>query len=253
MDRAQFLLPFTLQHLPHLPCPKCQVGQLTIDAKNFLQSETAASKKDREHDAWEPDWIHYVFSCVFDCSRKDCGNVVSCSGAGGVKIYGYVDEENDWVQDVEDYFYPRYFHPSLVLMDIPKKCPVSVGEHLRESFALFFSSPSAALNAARSAVESLLTELGVKRFEGGKGKRRSISLHRRIQLLPAKHKEVTELLLAVKWLGNAGSHDSDEIDQGDVRVAYDLLEHVLSELFEGKGKKLKAIAKKVNAKKGPLR
>jgi hypothetical protein len=60
------------------------------------------------------------------------------------------------------------------------------------------------------------------------------------------------MLFAVKWLGNAGSHDGEEANAGDVRTTYDLLEHALSEIYEAKGKKLKAVAKKVNKKKGPL-
>ncbi|HXC52488.1 MAG TPA: hypothetical protein VN634_16525 [Candidatus Limnocylindrales bacterium] len=53
-------------------------------------------------------------------------------------------------------------------------------------------------------------------------------------------------------MGNAGSHDGGEASVADVRVAYDLLEHILSEVYEGKGKSLKVLAKKVNKKKGPV-
>ncbi len=37
----------------------------------------------------------------------------------------------------------------------------------------------------------------------------------------------------------------------DVMDAYELTEHVLQEIYEPRIKKLKAIAKKVNKKKGP--
>ncbi|MBY4733692.1 DUF4145 domain-containing protein [Cupriavidus pauculus] len=166
--------------------------------------------------------------------------------------FEYEDEEFGWAQSVEELFTPHYFHPSLVLIDIPEKCPEKVGDHLRESFALFFSDAGAALNCARTAVEALLTALGIKRITVVKGKQRPINLHQRIQLLPPKYQEQMDLLLAVKWLGNAGSHGGDKATTADVRVAYDLLEHVLSEIYEGKGKMLKAMAKKVNKKKGPV-
>nr|WP_318289464.1 DUF4145 domain-containing protein [Paraburkholderia sp. BL8N3] len=138
-------------------------------------------------------------------------------------------------------------------MDIPAKCPDKVSEHLHESFALFFADPGAALNCARTAVEALMTALGVKRFMVVKGKQRSINLHQRIQLLPPRYEDQKTLLLAVKWLGNAGSHDGDKAAFADVRIAYDMLEHVLSEIYDGKGKRLKAIAMKVNKKKGPVK
>ncbi|KWF02164.1 hypothetical protein WL80_28890 [Burkholderia ubonensis] len=118
---------------------------------------------------------------------------------------------------------------------------------------MYFADAGAALNCARTAVEALLTALGIKRFTLANGKKRPINLHQRIQLMPPKYQEQKDLLLAVKWLGNAGSHSGHEPTMADVRVAYDLLEHALSEIYESKGKKLKAVASKVNKKKGPAK
>ncbi|WP_223541965.1 DUF4145 domain-containing protein [Pseudomonas sp. BF-RE-26] len=138
-------------------------------------------------------------------------------------------------------------------MDIPAKCPSGVTEHLHESFGIFFMDSGSALNSIRAAVEVLLTDMGIKRSSVVKNKRRSLSLHQRINLLPARFQELKELILAVKWLGNAGSHSGPEPTAGDVRVAYDMLEHVLSEIYEEKTKKLKAVAKSVNKRKGPVK
>ena len=167
--------------------------------------------------------------------------------------FEYEDEEYGWAQKHDDLFTPKYFNPPLELMDLPKDCPAEAVEHLSESFALFFADPGAALNCVRAAVEAVLTSLGIRRFVLVKGKRRPVNLHQRIQLLPQKYDELKDLLVAVKWLGNAGSHDGDKPTAGDVRTTYDLLEHALSEIYEAKGKKLKALAKKVNKKKGPLK
>ncbi len=60
-----------------------------------------------------------------------------------------------------------------------------------------------------------------------------------------------DMLLAIKWLGNAGSHGHGKITIDDVMDSYELTEHILAEIFEPKIKKLKAIAKKINRKKGP--
>jgi hypothetical protein len=96
-----------------------------------------------------------------------------------------------------------------------------------------------------------LTELGVKRFNTKNGKRIFLTLHSRISLLPAKHSELGQLFLAIKWLGNAGSHADSPINVDDVMDAYDLLDHALQELYEQKAKKVNALAKKINKKKGP--
>jgi hypothetical protein len=61
-----------------------------------------------------------------------------------------------------------------------------------------------------------------------------------------------DLVLAIKWLGNAASHDGkSEVTVDDVMDSYELMEHILSEVYAPKLSKLKKLAKKVNRKKGP--
>lgn len=100
-------------------------------------------------------------------------------------------------------------------------------EYFSESFTLCFANASAVLNYARTAIGDLLTiHLGVKRFAVVKGKLRPIYLRQRIRLLLWKCQEKKDLLLAVKWICNAGSHDGGKAMTADLRVAYDLLVHV---------------------------
>jgi len=207
MDRTPFHLAFTESNVPKWPCPTCRIGHLTLKPNTLAHVETPESIRDHRHDSWEPDWIRYVFSCIFQCGNADCKDVFSCCGVGKVDVFEHDDDEHGWVQSTTDRFTPKYFDPPLVLIDIPKGCPREARVHLTKSFALFFADPGASLNCARTAVETVLTDLGVKRFVIVKGKRRPINLHQRILLLPPKYKEQVDLLLAVKWLGNAGSHD----------------------------------------------
>ena len=57
-------------------------------------------------------------------------------------------------------------------------------------------------------------------------------------------------LLAIKWIGNEGSHPEKSLTKNDVIDLYEILEHVLSELFENKSKTILAKAKKINKAKG---
>jgi hypothetical protein len=198
MDRTPYQLPFTVDRMPAWTCPVCIKGHLKIDEKLLIKKETAESIKDHSHEAWEPEWIRSVFACIFHCDNAACNEPVACNGIGRVDCFEYEDEDVGWSQSIEERFIPHHFQPPLMLMDIPKACPEKVKEYLRESFALFFADPSAALNSARTAVEALMTALGVKRFTIVKGKQRSINLHQRIQLLPPKYEEQKTLLLAVK-------------------------------------------------------
>jgi hypothetical protein len=106
----------------------------------------------------------------------------------------------------------------------------------------------------RASVEELLTHLGIRRSEvanGREGKRRVfVSLHRRIQLLPEKHRDLSHLLLAVKWLGNAGSHSGTDVTANDVLDAYDLVLAALTLVFDPKAADAAKLATKINKTRG---
>lgn len=253
MDRAPYQLSFTPDRVPNWRCPSCKKGHLTLEANMLLRSETAQSRRESDHPAWEPWWTRTVFSCIFACSNADCKEAIACSGDGFAEMIELEDEEFGWGMGGEDRFQPRYFEPPLILMDLPQKCPEAAVEHLIGSFRLAFADPGASLNSARAALEAVLTDIGVRRYDVCGNKRRPVNLHRRIELLPPKFKEQIDSLLAVKWLGNVGSHDGAEPKIADVFLMYDILENALSEIYDGRTKKLKAVVKSVIAKKGRLK
>lgn len=253
MDRKILKLPFTLGSAPDWMCPTCQVAPLRIRKDSFVKEERRHSRNHSPLE-WEPEWIEYVYSCMLDCSNDKCKEVVTSCGTGSVDWYVQEDDEGIPEQVYDDHFRPKYFEPHLKLMKFPKGCPESVSRPLEDSFALFFASPSAASNSVRIAVEVLLTELKIRRFNVAGGKRRFISLHQRISLLPAKYAHLKDLIQAIKWLGNAGSHDgAADVSLDDVMDSYEFMEHILQEIYAPKVSKLKALAKKVIKKKGPVK
>lgn len=245
MNHKAFSLSFSLNRPPHWTCPTCGKGVLSIKKESFFKEERRNSRN-HSHDDWDPEWIDYVYSCLLVCTNDQCKEVVASAGVGSV----------DW-EDNDDFFRPKFFEPHLLLFNIPCKCPESVSAPLRESFRLFFSGPRAAANNVRIAIEELLTELKVKRFDIVKHKRKFINLDRRINLLPAKYAQVKDHILAIKWLGNAGSHGhangKGAISMDDVIVSYELTEHILNEIYAHKTQRLDALAKMVNQKKGPVK
>jgi len=252
VDRKILKRPFTLERPPDWICPECSIGVLRIDSQTFHHQERAESR-DHSHDAWEPDWIRYSFCCMARCTNDKCTETVSLSGSGSVDWSVYENERGHLEEIYADHFSPKYFEPPLKIIALPEECPDSVSEQVVESFRLVFASPSAAANSIRVAVEQLLTELKIKRFNVVNGKRRYISLHQRIDLLPSKYSELKDIILAIKWLGNTGSHSRGAITFDDVMDAYEFLEHILVEIYAQKSKKLKARAKTVNKKKGPAK
>lgn len=251
MDRKVFKLPFTKVAQQDWQCPTCQKGLLRIKDGTFFSEERSLSRKAHSHEDWDPDWISSVYSCLLECSNSSCKEMVSNSGLGFVE-WDIEHDEHGYPQQVYgDFFKPLFFHPHLKLISVPESAPVDVKNKLHESFQLFFSSPSAASNHVRAAIESMLNDLNVNRCRISNGKRRLINLHQRIDLLPSKYEELKELLMAVKWLGNAGSHSGKDLTSDDVMDAYEIMEHILAEIYDSKSTKIKALAKKVNKAKGP--
>lgn len=252
MDRLSLKRAFTTDIVPSWPCPACGKGILQLKKESFLHGERVHTR-DHSHEFFEPEWIEYVYACLFECSNNHCKEVVSSTGTGKVDWEVSYDENGEPEQTYKDYFRPKYFDPPLRIIDMPASCPQSVADPITESFRLLFASPSAAANNIRIAIENLLTELKIKRFNLVKGKRQFVPLHFRIALIPEKYTDLKDMLLAIKWLGNSGSHDHDAMTMDDVFDAYELTEHVLKEIFEPKAQKLNALAKKVNKKKGPAK
>jgi Domain of unknown function (DUF4145) len=253
MDRTALKIPFTIKKPNDWGCPTCHNGLLRIKEDTFHNNEIRESRDHHSYDHWDPECIQYVFSCMLVCKNDQCKETVSCIGVGGVESNITYDVNDEPDHSYDEFFLPKYFEPHLRLINIPEKCPESVSKPLKESFGLFFSSPSAASNNVRMAIEELLTELKVRRFNLVKNERRFMSLNQRINLLPLKFSQLKDLILAIKWLGNAGSHASGKVSMDDVMDSYDLIEHVLHEIYAPKTKKLAALAKQINKKEGPLK
>ena len=258
MDRKVFNCRFTSDWIPEWKCPTCGKDFLDIKEGSFIKEESFNSRKSSHglgyyYNPYEDD---YIYTCLLICRNKQCREIVASTGYGEFSKYDdmyYSEESGEWESEEywDNFFQPQYFQPHLKIIQIPTGCPELVEKSLNESFKLFFSSPSSAANNVRIALEELLTALNVNRFILAKGKRRSISLHQRIENLPAKYSDFKEMILAIKWLGNAGSHSHHEITTDDVLNAYELLEHVLNEIYQSKTKRLVAITKKINKNKGP--
>lgn len=252
MDRRLYKLPFTPENQLNWLCPTCGQGLLRIKKGSFFSAELSESKKAHDHYDWDPDWVSLNYSCLFCCQNEQCGETIASCGIGYLD-WDIIEDEDGLEQQVySGHFKPKHFEPHLNIINIPKKVPDTVKQSLNRSFELFFSSPAAASNQVRSAVEAILTDLKIKRYSTKKNHKRSrLNLHQRIDLLPLKYNVYKELLFAVKWLGNAGSHEGKELTIDDVMDAYEIMEHILVEIYSAKTDRLKAIAKKVNKNKGP--
>lgn len=253
IDRIIYKSSFSKGNQPQWSCPTCSKGILVGLKGSFHYEELSESRNARSHSDWDPDWIVYTYSCVLKCANPNCREVVSSVGVGHVDYDPiFEDDGSEHPTGVEYYdcFVPKFFHPHLKIFNIPKKVPDYISLEIEKSFELFFADPHSAANHIRTALEKILDYLKVRKYRNIKGKRIGISLHKRIGLLQKKYTQFEKQFLAIKWLGNTGSHGS-QITIDDIIDSYEILDYLLDELFDQKSRSIEKLSRTINKKRGP--
>jgi hypothetical protein len=103
-------------------------------------------------------------------------------------------------------------------------------------------------------VELILDKFKIKKTTNNSdGKRKKVALHHRIEQFKVKYSSAAELLMAIKWIGNVGSHSSEALTRDDILDGMEMLEHVVNMLFESESKRIKTLVKTINKRKGPIK
>ena len=205
--------------MPRFSCPTCGRGLINILQDTLIKKHPAwianlpelgdefsdASKNDVRNCGKE----EFITSLFLKCDNKGCGEIIASIGLlKDEMIVGY-DKYGGWCS-YEERFYPASFYPAIHLLEIPLKTPESIKSKIVKSFPLFWLSPSACGNAIRISVERLLDECGVlSKKLNSKGNEIELPLHARIEEFGKKFEYLSNLLFAIKWIGNDGSHASD--------------------------------------------
>lgn len=250
IDRQTWKRWFSIRTAPPWPCPYCNRSKLRLIEGAFAEQETKRSRiKQRLEDA-HPMEIDTVWSGAYKCS--ECEEVVAACGVGGLEQDYTYDHEGKIDTEWSSIYRPLMLVPAPQVFIFPSKCPKTVQTELASAFSVFLSDASAAANHVRSAIEHLLTALGVKQFHAKSKTRLPISLHERILLFGRRNKDIADALLAIKWIGNAGSHKS-ETSLDDVLDAFGIFEVVLEDLFVGHRGEVRKIVSAINKVKGPIK
>lgn len=227
----------TERGIPPWPCPKCG-HSLALQRETLSIEEQATSKAHHEHVAWEPEWIREIFSARAKCA--DCDDLVMIVGDARLDDYADYKRTGHPARSL----YVRAVHPPPPLIHLPEGTPDEVSGELKAAFGSFWNDPSAALNRIRCALERICDHARVRKTEGG----RQLSLHNRLGRLPQKFDSVRDHLLAVKHLGNDGSHREGTTD--DVLDAFQVLSHVLTLLYGTVKEDVAAISAEIIRKRG---
>lgn len=251
IDRDLWTERFYKDEWPQWPCPECGRGILKLTKDSFKNVELISSKKQHDDEDWDIEWYKGSFRADLKCSNDSCGETVFVSGELRVdevrtysKRHGHVEERLDQVT-------PKYCHPALHLFSIPENTPWDIEIAIVNAFALYWSDKSACGNAIRKVVELILNDKSIRKTKiTNAGKRKPLLLDERIKLFEAKNQSAAETLMAIKWIGNVGSHDV-EIDEEVLFDGLELLEFALEDLYgEAHHKRMASIRKRVIKRKG---
>lgn len=225
------------------PCPNCEIGLLFPITNTQKRSETNESKEMNTYPGYNQ--TDYVFSLHLQCSN--CGEIVVVSGYWSE--YHYLSDEGNGIQNQ---IVPISFYPAPKIISIPKSCPKSISKTLNDSFGLYWIDLSSCANKIRTSIEFLMDDLKVeKTIHTKSGKCKNLILHDRILQYKLINSEAADFLLAIKWIGNEGSHYT-KITKNDVLDAYELLEFSLEQVYNDKKKSLVMLSQNINNTKKPL-
>lgn len=226
------------------PCPTCNIGVLTPPTSTgHLKTETAASKEMNSYGGQY--YSEYVFSVHFKCNN--CGETVAISG-----IMSEENEPRDEEKGIQITIVPKLFYPSPKIIEIPKSCPSSVSKILNETFSLYWLDLGSCANKIRITIEVLMDEQKVPQTQTTSKGIIDLTLHKRLELFEKSNPSVSKLLMAIKWIGNAGSHFF-EIEKEGVLDAYQILEFALEKLYNDREQKVMELSDEINKSKKPIK
>lgn len=227
---------------PPWACPACTTGSLRLQPKLELH-ETLASRKNGPHA--DPTEYTGRFHGWLKCDRPGCGEVAVVIGDAATEP----EWDDEGQQSYETLFRPTAISPAPLMFLPPKRCPEEVQKELVRAFALYWLDPTAAGNTMRSCVDQILTRRGVPRATVTKGRRRWLTLHRRIERFQLLKPSAGNALMAVKWIGNEGSHGT--LAAADVLDAVEVIENVIDDFWGDRRRTLSRLIAQVNRARRP--
>lgn len=216
-----------------LPCPSCEYGNLQ-DVGKDQSYETLDSRIENE---FQPAGVvspSATFLCTghLQCSKCKEFVIISYRRTEDVR---HLDEQGYEVAFLE----PLYYVPAPPIIKISASCPKEIADLLRLSFQLYWVDLSSCANKIRISIECLMNSMGVPAHA---------KLHNRIENFKSTNSTVGDLLLAIKWIGNSGSHYAD-ITKEAVLDGYEMLEYALERLYNDREQRLVALSQKINFNK----
>ena len=184
----------------------------------------------------------YAHSGVLRCTNTRCGMGYQVMGILKPTAFGH--EVTPSYYGVDDYnLYPSQFLPELAMFELPITVLESIKVVLIKSFNHFWYDKDACANKIRQAIELIVDS------KGGVGKTLDAKIKSIESNLGAR---LTQMLLALKWIGNDGSHAGRPFTLDETLDAYSILIDVLNQLYpdESEETRRESLVQLINEKRG---
>lgn len=229
--------------MPNWPCPICNKGFLQKDGESIKQYYSEETLKAKRNPVYQTKAMaEFRFSGYIKCSN--CSERIIISGKGIFKaINGDKQASAIFLGRRYSVFLPKYFEPELPIFRLLTNLSASVKLNIIRSFSFFWYDLDSCANKIRQAIEIIVAE---KEAVGACLDQKINNLRKELG------DDLTDTLLALKWIGNEGSHVGRPFTREEILDAYSLLVDVLDRMYPDKSvkEKHKALVKKIIKKKG---
>jgi hypothetical protein len=215
---------FSKNSIPDWQCPSCGRATLELVKDSFTTFRTAAAQHHYDvDDGLSPEDDENVFTCLLVCRQRNCRQPVSLTGDGY-----YEEDYSGRSLTYASVYRPRYFYPPLTLFTPCDDYPDKIKVQLKELSAQLPGHPNAAINALRTTLEIVLDYFNIPRTDKDG---RYLSLSKRISFIREPNEYIKRGFTAMKWLGNTGSHNLQDISKEDIASACFMLDDFLLLIF----------------------
>lgn len=224
------------KRLPGLPCPQCTPGKLKLvkDGLSVREPKYSSEWRDKHWEDWEPDHNVERWSAEMRCDEAGCGEIVHMIGDVEV-VQAEVDlPDGKTVWGLEDVLRIQAVFPAPALFRLSENVPRPVAKELGVAFRMYWTDTAACVARLRTAVERLLDDQGVPTEKTTKkGKLMRMDLKERIDAF-ASGAVHADQLQGLRVIGNLGTHGGDDVTSEDLFDAVDVLEFVITGIYDTK-------------------
>lgn len=226
-DRSLWREAFVPDKYPRFACPTCywsHAGKLAAKLSDLhVETPTHIAQL-----PWETSKFGGRFRLTMRCDAVACGEVVLVVG----DVCPWEMAIDGQKVNYAEALFPAYFFPAPPIIAASGAQDGHTGLLLHKSFELFWVEPESGMNCVRRIIEGTLDNFGVpKTFLTKAGNERRTTLINRIDVFLSTDEHVAESLMALRKIGNIGSHGG-EINREMVLDAYELLDDCMRHLYD---------------------